>query len=81
MAENNLPAGDMQDTLARCVTHEPSSQWPDLIEIVAMWKPRQGGIRGKRKSVRISAEQYFGATGAPMSGEQLLSIIERLRKS
>jgi len=73
-----LPEGD----LARAKTHEPSRNWPTMIEIVAYWKPMGHG-RGKRRSVRISADEFFGrgSYGAPMSGDQLIGIIDRLRRN
>lgn len=72
-----MPSGD----LARCVTHEPSDEWPSIIEIVAYFN-KGGGRRGKRKSVQISADEFFGrgSHGAPMTGEQLIGIVERLRR-
>ncbi len=73
----NTNAGD----LSRVKTHDPSEEWPSMIEIVAYWS--QGhGRRGRRRSIQIDADQFFGhgAFGAPMSGEQLIGMIERLRK-
>ena len=73
----DIPQGD----LARAVVHEPNRAWPTMIEITAYWKP-DAGKRGKRRIVRISAAEFFGsATGAPMTGDQLIGIIERLRKA
>lgn len=70
----NLPSGD----LARTVNHEMDTSWPELIEIVAYFGPG----RTKRKSVAISADQFFGRGGynAPITMDQLLLIINRLRK-
>jgi hypothetical protein len=72
----NAHAGD----LSRVKTHDPSSDWPTRIEIVAIWA-RNGG-RGRRRSVQINADQFFGTGefGAPMSGEQLIGMVEKLRK-
>ena len=69
-------AGD----LAKTLSHDPSEEWPDKIEIVAYWA-RNGG-RGRRRKIQINADQFFGRGqfGAPMSGEQLIGIIEQLRK-
>jgi hypothetical protein len=70
----HLPAGD----LSRTVTHESDDTWPTMIEIVAYY----GDGRRKRKSVQISADQFFGrgSYGAPITGDQLIGIIERLRR-
>ncbi len=67
-------AGD----LARAVTHDPSDEWPTYLEIVAYW----GEGRRRRRSVEINADQFFGRGqfGAPMSGEQLIGMVEKLRK-
>ncbi len=72
----NANVGD----LARVVTHDPSDEWPDRIEIVAIWA-RNGG-RGRRRAIGINADQFFGRGqfGAPMSGEQLIGMVEKLRK-
>lgn len=69
------PSGD----LARCVTHEADESWPTVIEIVAYWGESRS--RGKRRAVEIPADQFFGrgGYGAPMSGEQLIAMVNRLR--
>ena len=69
------PAGD----LARCVTHEADTAWPEMLEIVAYWGHDR---RGKSRRIAISADQFFGRRGygAPMSGEQLIGMIDRLRR-
>lgn len=70
----NLPAGD----LSRVVTHESNDDWPVAIEIVAYF----GENRRKSKRVEISADQFFGRNGfnAPMTGDQIVGMIERLRR-
>lgn len=70
----HVPQGD----LARAKTHEPDDSWPTMIEIVAYW----GEGRRKRKSVEISADQFFGrgSYGAPLSGAQLVAMVEALRR-
>ena len=71
---NNLP-GD----LSRCVTHEANDDWPITLEIVAYWRQDR---RGKRRSIEISADEFFGRKGygAPMSGEALIMKINQLRR-
>lgn len=71
-----MPQGD----LSRAVTHEADDSWPTMIEIVAYWGD---GRKGKRRSVEISADQFFGrgSHGAPLSGDQLIAMVERLRRS
>jgi hypothetical protein len=53
-----------------------------MIEIVAYWS-EDGTRRGKRRSIEIPADQFFGRNGwnAPMSAEALMAMINRLRKS
>ena len=81
MARIDLPTqgGD----LARCKVHEPNDDWPDKIEVRAIWMPANGVGRPKVKITHIDADQFFGRGhhGAPMSGDQLIGVIERLRKS
>lgn len=71
----NLPQGD----LARCKTSELDDSWPVMIEIVAYF----GEGRRKRKSIEISASEFFGTNGygAPMTGDQLVGLINRLRRA
>jgi len=65
--------------LARTINREANDEWPALIEIVAYFGPE--GRRGKRRSIEISADQFFGRKGygAPMSGDQVIGMIDRLR--
>lgn len=80
MSKINLPgeAGHASGDLARCVTHELDDTWPSMIEIVAYW----GDGRRKRRSVEISADEFFGRRGhgAPMSGEAIIRLIDELRR-
>lgn len=66
--------------LAKVKTFESNEEWPDLIEIVAYFGGK--GRKGKRRSVEISADQFFGRKGfgAPMSGDQIIQKIEQLRR-
>ena len=70
----NLPSGD----LARCTTHEANDEWPVMLEIVAYF----GDKRTKRRSIEIPVDQFFGrgGYGAPMSGDQIITLINRLRR-
>lgn len=69
-------AGD----LARVKSTESNDAWPSIIEIVAYWGPH--GRKGRRRSIKIPADQFFGrgSYGAPLSGDQIIHIIDRLRK-
>lgn len=73
---------NLHGDLARAIVHEPSDEWPDYIEIRAYWGPPNGKHRGRHKSTLISADEFFGrgGYGAPMTGDQLINRIERLRK-
>lgn len=74
----NMPVGD----LARTVNHEANSDWPTMIEVVAYWS-KGNGRRGRRRSIKISAEQFFGTGGgynAPLTGDQIVGMIEKLRR-
>lgn len=72
----SIPSGD----LARAVTHEANDDWPTLIEIVAYFGPE--GRKGKRRSIEIPADQFFGRKGygAPISGDQVIRMIDQLRR-
>jgi hypothetical protein len=73
----NLPSGD----LARVESQEANDEWPTLIEVVAYFGPE--GRKGKRRSIEIPADQFFGRKGygAPLSGTQLIAMIEKLRRA
>ena len=70
------PSGD----LARCIVHEPNDEWPTLIEIVAYWG--KDGRKGRRRSIEVPADQFFGrgGFGAPMTGDQLIGLVDRVRR-
>lgn len=71
------PQGD----LARAVSHDPDETWPSVIEVVAYWS-KDGSRKGRRRSIEIDAAQFFGRSGygAPMSGETLIGMVDRLRR-
>ncbi len=77
----HLPQGD----LARVTCHESDDTYPTMIEIVAWWGPvgKAGARKGKRRSIEIPADQFFGRGryGAPMSGDYVVGMIDRLRRS
>jgi hypothetical protein len=66
--------------LAKAKTHESDDSWPTMIEIVAYFGKE--GRKGKRRSIEITGDQFFGTGGygAPISGNQLIGMVERLRK-
>ena len=73
-----LPAP--QGDLARTINHEMNSDWPYLIEIVAYFG--DSGRKGKRRSITISSDEFFGRGGynAPLTGDQIIMIINKLRR-
>lgn len=64
---------------SRVKSTELENDWPTMIEVVAYFGKE--GRKGRRKSIEISADQFFGRRGygAPLSGDQLLGMIHRLR--
>ena len=77
MTARPVNAGD----LARVISHDQSDTWPMAVEIVAYW-PDRHGKKGRRRSIEIPADQFFGtgAFGAPIPGEVLIGMVEKLRK-
>lgn len=72
------PAGD----LARVKSHEANSEWPSMVEVVCYWGPPEAPRKGRRRSVEIPADQFFGwgTFGAPMSGDTLIAMVNNLRR-
>jgi hypothetical protein len=67
------PEGD----LARTKTHEPNSDFPDEVQLRLVWI-----VNGspRIRSVKITAEQFFGRGGAPLTGDAIIAHIERMRR-
>jgi hypothetical protein len=66
--------------LARVPCIEANDDWPTLVEVVAFFGPE--GRKGKRRSIEISGDEFFGRGeyGAPISGDRLVAMVERLRR-
>lgn len=64
-----------QDQMTRVKALERERDWPDEIKIVAKWGHR-------RREHVITKEEYFGISphGAPISGDTVLRIIDKLRR-
>lgn len=67
--------------LAKVVVHETEEEWPTLIEVVAYFS-KDGSRKGKRRSIEINADEFFGRNGygAPLSGDQLIGKVNALRR-
>lgn len=66
---------------ARGIQHDSDQTWPHTVKIAIHWQDKHGRV--SIRSEVISAEQFFGhgSYGAPMSGDWLISFIERMRKA
>jgi hypothetical protein len=66
--------------LARSKQHEPDRIWPHEVKIAVHWQDDKGRITVR--SEVISANQFFGegSFGAPLSGDHVISMIERMRR-
>lgn len=65
--------------LSRAKVHDPDEGFPDSVELRVVWN----GVEGPReRTLQISADQFFGrgTFGAPMSGDWLISAVERMRR-
>ena len=76
-----MPRPELAGDLARVKSQEMDESWPSLIEVTAYWS-KDGSRKGRRRSVEVDADQFFGRGryGAPMSGDQLVGIVNNLRK-
>lgn len=61
--------------LAGAIVHEREDDWPQELRIIAK-------VGNKTFSETIPKDQFFGRNnfGAPMTGDQVLQIINRLRR-
>ena len=77
-----MPRPESSGDLARIKSIEADETWPAMVEIVCWWGPKTAPRKGRRRSVEIDADQFFGTGrfGAPMSGDQLVGIVNNLRK-
>ena len=66
--------------LARAKQHNQDQSWPHEVKISVKWKDEQDRILVR--SEVISANQFFGtgSFGAPLEGNALISMIERMRR-
>ena len=69
-----------QGDLSRTQSQESDQSWPTMIEVVAYWS-KSGNRKGRRRSIEIPADQFFGhgKFGAPLSGDALIAMVQRLR--
>ena len=67
--------------LARSRQHEQDFTWPESIKLQIKWIDKLG--RPIIRSHEISANEFFGHAGfgAPLSGDQIISYIERMRRA
>lgn len=70
-----------QGDLANVTVHEREEAWPTIIEVVAYFS-KDGSRKGQRRSIEIDADQFFGRNGygAPLSGDQLIGMVNALRR-
>ncbi len=75
-----MPRPALSGDLANVVSQEADEEWPTMIEVVAYFG--KDGRKGKRRSIEIPADQFFGHGnyGAPLSGDQLIGMVQRLRR-
>lgn len=64
----------------RTRNHEADRTWPESVKIAVHWKNEAGRLFIKTEM--ISAAQFFGMGnyGAPLSGEAIIQMIERMRR-
>jgi hypothetical protein len=67
--------------LARSRQHDPNRVWPEAVKIAVHWKDAAGRLYIKTEV--ISASQFFGEDGfgAPLTGDFIISLVERMRRS
>ncbi len=71
----NAPISDT----SRGIQHDPDEGWPESVKIQILWRDKNG--RPIVRTETISADQFFGRGSAPLSGDWLISFIERMRRA
>lgn len=66
---------------SRAIMHEPETTWPESVKIQLLWRDHKD--RPLIRTEVISAAQFFGhgQYGAPLQGEAIVAMIERMRKA
>jgi len=77
VAKPSIPQSD----LSRAQASEPDDSWPTEVKISVKWPAPNGKVLVRSET--ISADQFFGrgVHGAPLSGEHVIGIIERMRRA
>lgn len=69
-----------QSDLERATSREPDQRYPDSVMLSVVWQDATGARYTRR--IDIPADQFFGtgAFGAPITGDWVISAIERMRR-
>ncbi len=72
----DLPKSDLD----RSKQHNPEQTWPYAVKIQVQWIDAQDRITVRTET--ISANQFFGtgSYGAPLEGQAIIQMIERMRR-
>lgn len=73
----DLPKSDLE----RSTQHNPQFKWPKTVKIQLQWEDSEGRVTVRTEV--ISANQFFGlgAYGAPLEGQAIIQMIERMRRA
>lgn len=65
---------------SRAQSSEPDQTWPEVVEVRLQWRLPSGRVMATIK--QITADEFFGRGkhGAPLPGDALISMVERLRR-
>lgn len=76
-----MPIDIPQSDLARSIQHNADESWPKSVKIQVRWDGPDG--RPLIRTETISSDQFFGhgQYGAPLQGEAIVAMIERMRKA
>jgi hypothetical protein len=72
----DMPTSDT----SRTQSIEPDQSWPEVVEVRLQWRLPSGRVMATIK--QITADEFFGRgkIGAPLNGDAIVSMIERLRR-
>ena len=73
----DIPKSDLE----RSVQNNPDHNWPKSVKIQLAWEDENGRVAVRTELISSDAFFGHGSHGAPMQGEAIIQMIERMRRA